>query len=266
MSTRPIPAASSWRTPSSRPRASARSVAPASRPGLCQPRIPEDRKERSASAIRKRIAQCSPWPSRDSSSTIARAGPAEQDHVLLCGEWRCRLCHNYSGRQLLGNAAIAASRLVTVRVGVPLCGGGRRWRLRWPRGRRLRRQHGGNSFPGSGRPGGSVRPDHPTPTGRPAISRDLRAAADYGAVGEHVVIVVAPLARWAACRGAFEDWAHLNILASACRPASVIRTRATSICRPRATMRSRFVVARPALTSSTIMSIENPCARRIVLV
>jgi hypothetical protein len=31
-------------------------------------------------------------------------------------------------------------------------------------------------------------------------------------------------------------------------------------------MRSRFVVASPALTSSTIMSIENPCARRIALV
>ena len=50
-----IPAASSSRTPPSRPRASARSLAPASRPGLGQPRIPEDRKERSASAVRKRI-------------------------------------------------------------------------------------------------------------------------------------------------------------------------------------------------------------------
>jgi hypothetical protein len=49
------PAANSSRTPPSRPRASARNVAPASRPGLCQPRIPEDRKERSASAVRKRI-------------------------------------------------------------------------------------------------------------------------------------------------------------------------------------------------------------------
>jgi|ERR1700730_357886 hypothetical protein len=33
-----------------------------------------------------------------------------------------------------------------------------------------------------------------------------------------------------------------------------------------ATMRSRLVVASPALTSSTIMSIESPCARRIALV
>src|SRR5207247_7984125 len=48
-------AANSSRTPPSRPRASARSVAPASRPGLCQPRIPKDRKERSASAVRKRL-------------------------------------------------------------------------------------------------------------------------------------------------------------------------------------------------------------------
>jgi hypothetical protein len=45
------------RTPPSRPRASARSVAPDSRPRLCQPRIPEDRKERSASAVRKRICR-----------------------------------------------------------------------------------------------------------------------------------------------------------------------------------------------------------------
>jgi hypothetical protein len=59
--------------------------------------------------------------------------------------------------------------------------------------------------------------------------------------------------------------AHLDIFASACRPASVIRTRTTSVCRPRATMRSRFVVASPALTSSTNMSIENPCARRIAV-
>src|SRR5215467_10062277 len=58
-------------------------------------------------------------------------------------------------------------------------------------------------------------------------------------------------------------WTHWDIFASARRPASVIRTRTTSVCRPSATMRSRFVVASPALTSSTIMSIENPCARRI---
>jgi hypothetical protein len=61
-------------------------------------------------------------------------------------------------------------------------------------------------------------------------------------------------------------WTHLDIFASACRPASVIRTRTTPVCRPSATMRSRFVVASPALTSSIIMSIENPCARRIALV
>ena len=49
------PAANSSRRRPSRRRASARSVAPASLSGLCQPRIPEDRKERSASAVRKRI-------------------------------------------------------------------------------------------------------------------------------------------------------------------------------------------------------------------
>jgi len=58
---------------------------------------------------------------------------------------------------------------------------------------------------------------------------------------------------------------HVDIFASVCRPASVIRTRTTSVCRPAATMRSRFVVASPAVTSSTIMSIENQCARRIRL-
>jgi hypothetical protein len=36
---------------------------------------------------------------------------AEQDHALLCGERRCPLCHRYSRRQLLPNAAIAASRV-----------------------------------------------------------------------------------------------------------------------------------------------------------
>jgi hypothetical protein len=58
---------------------------------------------------------------------------------------------------------------------------------------------------------------------------------------------------------------RIRLIASACRPASVIRTRTTSVCRPPATMRSRFVVASPAWTSSTSMSTENPlerCARR----
>ena len=46
-------------------------------------------------------------------------------------------------------------------VSCALCGGGRRWRLRWPRGRRLGwlwRQHGRQPIPGYGRPGGGVRP------------------------------------------------------------------------------------------------------------
>jgi hypothetical protein len=36
--------------------------------------------------------------------------------------------------------------------------------------------------------GGGVRPDHPTPMGRPRC--DLHDAADYHAVGDHVVIIV----------------------------------------------------------------------------
>jgi CHRD domain-containing protein len=48
---------------------------------------------------------------------------------------------------------------------------------------------------------------------------------------------------------------YLDIFARACRPASVIRTRTTSVSRPPATKRSRFVVASPALTSSAIISI-----------
>ena len=39
--------------------------------------------------------------------------------------------------------------------------------------------------------------------------------------------------------------------------------RTTSVCRPPATMRSRFVVASPARTSSTSMSTEMPWARRL---
>jgi hypothetical protein len=119
------PAANSWRTPPLRPRVSARSVAPASRPGLCQPRIPEDRKERSASAVRKRIGPALAIVDDesldghrlhcvrgDANSATADAGcGAEQDHVLVCGERQRRLCHSYSRRQLFANAAIAASRV-----------------------------------------------------------------------------------------------------------------------------------------------------------
>src|SRR5262249_53902785 len=90
---------------------------------LCQPRIPKDRKERRASAIRERIVaglaivddesldrhglHC---VRGDANGGRADAGcGAEQDHALLCGERRRHLCHGYSRRQLLANAAIAAS-------------------------------------------------------------------------------------------------------------------------------------------------------------
>jgi hypothetical protein len=63
------------------------------------------------------------------------------------------------------------------------CYGGGRWRLWWPRGRRLRWQHGATHFrlcpSGYARPGGGVRPDHPTPTGRPRYRGDLHYAADH---------------------------------------------------------------------------------------
>jgi hypothetical protein len=53
---------------------------------------------------------------------------------------------------------------------------------------------------------------------------------------------------------------------SARRTASVILTRATSIVRPPAMMRSAFAVASPAWISSTICSIVKPCANIIASV
>jgi hypothetical protein len=49
---------------------------------------------------------------------------------------------------------------------------------------------------------------------------------------------------------------------SVCRPASVIRTKVTSIGLPPATMRSIFAVARPVCISSTICLTAKPCAAR----
>ena len=51
--------------------------------------------------------------------------------------------------------------------------------------------------------------------------------------------------------------------ANACRPFVVIRTRRTSIARPPATTRSVVAVASPVRTSSTMSSIEKPCAREL---
>src|SRR5262249_36483988 len=50
--------------------------------------------------------------------------------------------------------------------------------------------------------------------------------------------------------------AHLDILASARWPASVIRTWVTSVCRSLVPMRSVFVVACPALTRSSSIPVE----------
>jgi hypothetical protein len=48
----------------------------------------------------------------DANSGMIHAGcGAEQDHALLCGERRRRLCYGYSRRQLLANAAIVALRV-----------------------------------------------------------------------------------------------------------------------------------------------------------
>ena len=53
---------------------------------------------------------------------------------------------------------------------------------------------------------GGVRPDHPTPRGRRPVPRgDLHDATNHDAVGEHVEVVVAPLAGWARSQGALED-------------------------------------------------------------
>ena len=53
-------------------------------------------------------------------------------------------------------------------------------------------------------PGSGVKPDHPTPSGRPPVLHD---ATDYG-VGEHVEIVVVPFVGEARNRGALEDQRH----------------------------------------------------------
>src|SRR5262249_16740621 len=72
-------------------------------------------KERSASAVRKRIGPALAIVDdesfdghglhcgrSDANSSMADAGcGAEQDHALLCGERGRRLCHSYSRRRLL---------------------------------------------------------------------------------------------------------------------------------------------------------------------
>jgi len=52
----------------------------------------------------------------------------------------------------------------------------------------------GQPIPGYGRRAAAACDRHPTPTGSPPVPRDLHDAAGHDAVGEHVVIVVAPFA------------------------------------------------------------------------
>jgi hypothetical protein len=54
---------------------------------------------------------------------------------------------------------------------------------------------------------------------------------------------------------------HDTLFASARRPASVMRTSATSILRPAATTRSTSAVASPARMSCATCGIVNPCAK-----
>ncbi len=81
--------------------------------------------------------------------------------------------------------------------------------------------------------------------------RRLHDAADHDAIGEHVEVVVAPLAGGAVRRRAFKDQRHADIFASVRPSAAVIRTRVTSVCRPPATVRSGCAVASLALINST---------------
>jgi hypothetical protein len=84
-------------------------------------------------------------------------------------------------------------------------------------------------------------------------------------ISEHVVVVLAPFAGWGRSRRAFENQLghgsadYLARSASDRRPASVIRTRATSIGRPPATMRSVFAVASPARIRSTSWNAARAC-------
>jgi hypothetical protein len=72
--------------------------------------------------------------------------------------------------------------------GVPAMRRGRRWRLRRPRGRRLRWpwRHHGATRSGLWPPVGGVRAGHPTSPGVLRYRSDLHDAAEYGALGAHV--------------------------------------------------------------------------------
>jgi hypothetical protein len=79
-------------------------------------------------------------------SGAAQCGPAELARFAKVGLSIATPAANFSRTPSSRPRASTHSRVSAC----ALCGGGRRWRLRWPRGQRLRwprRQHGGDSFP-----------------------------------------------------------------------------------------------------------------------
>src|SRR5262245_54079888 len=140
----------------------------------------------------------------------------------------------HSRRQLFANAAIAASRVRRIAVR-------RRPVLVVPEGER---PHPRRAY---GRRGG------------------LEDATDHRTIGEHVEVVIAPLAGGPGGGRAFEDQrrhshAIVELHVSICRPASVIFKRTTLSVRPPATTRSVVALVRPAFISSTSSAILKPCA------
>src|SRR5262249_53141424 len=101
----------------------------------------------------------------------------------------------------------------------------------------------------------------------------LQDAADNDAIGQHVVVILAPLAAQAAGRSPFEDQIVLvhyrpagRAGLIAFRPASVIFMRTTSAGRPPATICSGVAIARPAMHRSTSRGTGKPCASMIASV
>jgi hypothetical protein len=77
--------------------------------------------------------------------------------------WRARKVSATSFR-CYGHRGLA-HRVIAVGRRARYAGGRRRWRLRWPRGRGGLGGSIGQPVSGYGRPGGGVRPNHPTPAG-----------------------------------------------------------------------------------------------------
>src|SRR5262249_538670 len=115
--------------------------------------------------------------------------------------------------------------------------------------------------------------ERPQPRRSLRSSNGLHDAADHDAVGDHIVIILAPFTGCTARRRTLEDQrghgrSHRRALgrSRACLPASVIRTRVTWIARSPAITRSVVTLASPALISSTNRSLLKPCASRIAAV